>query len=172
MAKPGQQAADGDVWSPRTFLTNYAKLNQNGGGKELFKRMPGGENHAKNLASIAKTAEMVGDASKVWANPSGTAAALSARHAVIGIGATLFVKPLLAAGTVGGLATSHQVSQRLLLNPMFTHWLARAPNVKPAQARAYAQRLVANANISQNEQFQQDVAEYLRAVEDGQEEQD
>ena len=134
--------------------------------------MPGGENHAKNLASIAKTAEMVGDASKVWANPSGTAAALSARHAVIGIGATLFVKPLLAAGTVGGLATSHQVSQRLLLNPMFTHWLARAPNVKPAQARAYAQRLVANANISQNEQFQQDVAEYLRAVDDGQEEQD
>ena len=172
MAKPGQQAADGDVWSPRTFLTNYAKLNQNGGGKELFKRMPGGESHAKNLASIAKAAEMVGDASTVWANPSGTAAALSARHAVIGIGATLFVKPLLAAGTVGGLATSHQVSQRLLLNPMFTHWLARAPNVKPAQARAYAQRLVANANISQNEQFQHDVAEYLRAVEDSQEEQD
>lgn len=170
MAKPGQQAADGDVWSPRTFLTNYAKLSQNGGGKELFKRMPSGESHAKNLASIAKTAEMLGDASKVWANPSGTAAALSARHASIGIFAGLVFKPLLAAGTVGGLVTSHQVSQRLLLNPMFTHWLARAPNVKPAQAKAYMQRLVANANISQNEQFKQDVAEYLRSVEEGQEE--
>jgi len=172
MAKPGQQTADGDAWSPRTFLTNYAKLNQNGGGKELFKRLPGGENHAKNLSSIAKTAEMLGDASKVWANPSGTAAALSARNTLFGVGASYFYEPMLAVGSASGLAASHQISQRLLLNPMFTHWLARAPNVKPAQVRAYTQRLVANANISGNEQFQQDVEEYLRLVEDGQEEQD
>lgn len=172
MAKPGQQGADIDAWSPRTFLTNYAKLHQNGGGKELFKRVPGGENHAKNLASIAKTADMLGDASKVWANPSGTAPALTARGTAYTLTAGAFFQPLLAASTAGGLVGANQVSQRLLLNPMFTHWLARAPSVKPAQARAYAQRLMANANISRDEQFKEDAAEYLRMVEDGQEEQD
>lgn len=172
MAKPGQQGVDGDVWSPRTFLTNYAKLNQNGGGKELFKRIPGGESHAKNLSKIAKTAEMLGDASKVWANPSGTAAALSARGTLYTLTAGAFLKPLLAAGTAAGLVGSHQVSQRLLLNPKFTHWLAQSPDVPPAKARAYAQRLMANATITRDEQFQQDAAEYLRMVEDGQEEQD
>lgn len=169
MAKPGQQNVDGDVWSPRTFLTNYAKLQQNGGGKELFKRVPGGENHAKNLASIAKTADMLGDASKVWSNPSGTAQAMTARGTMYTLTAGAFFQPLLAATTAGGLVGANQISRRLLLNPKFTHWLARANTVPPGQARAYAQRLMANANITRDEQFQQDAAEYLRLVEEGQE---
>lgn len=170
MAKPGQQNVDGDVWSPRTFLTNYAKLQQNGGGKELFKRVPGGENHAKNLASIAKTADMLGDASKVWSNPSGTAQAMTTRGTMYTLTAGAFFQPLLAASTASGLMGANQLSQRLLLNPKFTHWLARANTVPPGQARAYAQRLMANANITRDEQFQQDAAEYLRLVEEGQEE--
>ncbi len=172
MAKPGQQTADGDVWSPRTFLTNYAKLNQNGGGKELFKRLPGGENHANNLGKIAKTAEMLSDASKVWANPSGTAAAVSARGTFYTLTVGAFLKPFLAAGTAGSLVAANQASQRLLLNPKFTHWLARANTVPPAQARAYAQRLMANAALSKDEQFQEDVIDYLFSVEDGQQQQD
>ncbi len=172
MAKPGQQTADGDAWSPRTFLTNYAKLSQNGGGKELFKRLPGGESHANNLSKIAKTAEMLGDASKVWANPSGTGAALSARNTFFGVGASYFVEPFLAIGSAAGLATTHQLSQRLLLNPKFAHWLARANTVPPAKARAYAQRLMATAALTRDEQFQEDVAEYLRAVDDSQQQQD
>jgi hypothetical protein len=172
MAKPGQQGADGDVWSPRTFLTNYSKLNQNGGGKELFKRLPGGEKHAQELASIAKTTEMLGDASKVWANPSGTAAAMSARGALYTMTAGAFFNPLVAARTAAGLGVSHQVSRRMLLNPKFTRWLVQAESINPSQVRAHAQRLVATANISRDEQFKQDTAEYLRMVEDGPEEVD
>ncbi|NTB05832.1 hypothetical protein, partial [Agrobacterium tumefaciens] len=171
MAKPGQQGVDGDVWSPRTFLTNYSKLHQNGGGKELFKRLPGGEKHAQELASIAKTAEMLGDASMIWANPSGTAPALTARGTAYTLTAGAFFQPLLAASTAGGLVGAHQVSQRLLLNPKFTRWLVQGESVKPAQVRAHAQRLIVTANITRDEQFKRDAAEYLRLVEQGQQEQ-
>lgn len=170
MAKPGQQGASGDVWSPRTFLTNYSKLYQNGGGEALFKRLPGGEKHAKDLASIATTAEMLGDASKVWANPSGTAAAMTARGTAYTLTAGAFFKPLAAVATAGGLVGAHQLSQRLLLNPKFTRWLVQAESVKPAQVRVHAQRLIATANITRDEQFKRDAAEYLRLVEQGEQE--
>lgn len=171
-AKPGQQTAEGDVWSPRTFLTNYSKLYQNGGGDALFKRLPGGQQQADQLASIAKAAEMLGDSSKVWSNPSGTAHALAARGAVgtigLGIVGGLFYKPLLlpAAAAGGSMIAANQVSQRLLLNPKFVNWLAKAPNVPPDQAQAYAQRLMATAAITKDPQFQQDATDYLRLVED------
>jgi hypothetical protein len=166
-AVPGQQGAAGDAWSPRTFLTNYAKLYENGGGDALFKRLPGGEQHAENLANIAKAAEMVGDASKIWANPSGTAAALSARGAATGLTAALFLNPMLAAGTAGTLLAGSQVSKRLLLNPKFVSWLADAPRVSPNQTQVYMQRLAKNAPFWGDKQFQQDVRDYLSSVVEG-----
>lgn len=168
MAKPGQQTAEGGVWSPRTFLTNYSKLYENGGGDALFTRLPGGPAHADNLASIAKTAEMVGDSSKVWANPSGTAPALTARGTLYTLTAGAFLQPMLAASTAGGLLGARQLSQRLLLNPKFVDWLAKAPNVPPAQAQAYAQRLMVTATQSHDRQFQQDASSYLGLVQQGQ----
>lgn len=164
-AKPGQQSAAGDEWSPRTFLTNYSKLYQNGGGDALFKRLPGGQQQADQLADIAKTAEMVGNASKVWANPSGTAPALSARGTAVTLTAGWFFHPIVAGATAAGLAGANQLSQRLLLNPKFVNWLAKAPNVPPDQAQAYAQRLMATAAITKDPQFQQDASDYLRLVE-------
>lgn len=163
-ATPGQQGAAGDSWSPRTFLTNYAKLHENGGGDALFKRLPGGEKHAENLADIAKAAEMVGDASKVWANPSGTAPALTARGTLGALTVGAFLQPMVAAGTAGGLLVGNQVSQRLLLNPKFVNWLAKAKEVRPQDAQAYAQRLIATAKMTNDKQFKQDVADYLDAV--------
>ena len=162
-ASPGQQGAAGDAWSPRTFLTNYNKLD--GGSREaLFQRIPGGAKMAGDLADIAKAAEMLGDSAKVWSNPSGTSHAAAARGAVGALTFGAFVRPLYAAGTAGGLLAANQVSQRLLLNPKFVNWLARAPQVRPEQAQAYAQRLVANARLTKDPQFQQDVGTYLSAV--------
>jgi hypothetical protein len=167
-ATPGQQTAAGDAWSARTFLTNYNKLYQNGGGKALFTRLPGGQAHAENLASIAKAADMVGSASKVWANPSGTAPALTARGTLYTLTAGAFIQPMLAASTAGGLVGARQISQRLLLNPKFVSWLAKSPNVPPAQARAHAQRLMGIATMSRDPQFKKDASDYLDLVEQGQ----
>lgn len=163
-ARAGQQNAAGDAWSPRTFLTNYAKLHENGGGDALFKRLPGGQKHADQLADIAKAAEMVGDASKVWANPSGTAAALTAKQTFFSLGAAALLHPLVAAGTAGSLAVANQTSKRLLLNPKFVGWLAEAPKLSPAKLQTSLQRLNANAKLWGDKQFQQDVSEYTNAV--------
>jgi len=168
-AKPGQQTADGDAWSPQTFLTNYAKLNQNGGGKELFKRMPGGEKHANDLAKIAKTAEMLGDASKVWSNPSGTNAAYVATGTFGAIGGGKFLAPFMAAKAAAGLLAVNQASKRLLLNPRFTHWLAQAPKQRSqAQMQSHLQRLTANAKMWGDKQLQQDVQAYVEALQEEQ----
>lgn len=163
MATPGQQTASGDAWSPRTFLTNYNKLYQNGGGEALFTRLPGGRSHADNLADIAKTAEMIGQGSKVWANPSGTSAALSARATLGGIGVGALYSPVLAAGTAGSLVAAHGAS-RLLTNPIFVNWLAKAPQNKQQTMQAYTQRLVVNAKFTKDTQFQQDVDDYLGSL--------
>lgn len=162
-AMPGQQGASGDAWSPRTFLTNYNKLD--GAGKtELFKRLPGGKAHGENLADIAKAADMISQGSKVWANPSGTTAALTARGAFGAIGVGAFFQPVIAAGTAGGLITGNAVS-RLLVSPIFTNWLAKTPKaMTPEKMQSYAQRLAINAQMSKDAQFQQDVSDYMQSV--------
>lgn len=171
-APAGQQNAAGDNWSPRAFLTNYNRMDA-GSRTELFKRIPGGGKMADNLADIAKTADMLGDSSKVWANASGTAPALTARATLgtIGAGAVggIFYAPLIApaATAAGALALANQTSQRLLLNPQFVNWLAKAPQVNPAQAQAYAQRLIGNAKLTNDKQYLQDVRDYLGSVEQG-----
>lgn len=163
-ATPGQQGAAGTDFSPRTFLTNYNKMDPKG-RTALFTRLPGGQAHADNLADIAKTAEMIGQGSKVWANPSGTGAALSARTTLGGIGLSALYSPVLAAGTVGSLVGAHGAS-RLLTNPIFVNWLAKAPSTSPQKLQVYAQRLVINAQSTKDAQFQQDVRDYLDSIGD------
>lgn len=161
-ATPGQQGAAGTDFSPKTFLTNYNKLDPKGRAA-LFTRLPGGKQHAENLADIAKTAEMIGQGSKVWANPSGTGAALSARATLGTIGAGAIFSPMLAAGTAGSLVGANGAS-RLLTNPIFVNWLAKAPTTTPQKFQVYAQRLLINARSTKDAQFQQDVNDYLGSI--------
>lgn len=163
-ATPGQQNATGTAWSPQTFLTNYSKLYENGGGQALFTRLPGGQAHAENLASIAKAAEMVGTSSKVWANPSGTSSATFARGTLGAIGGGFLIAPFVAAKAGAGVLAVNQVSKRLLLNPKFVNWLAKAPQASPAQAQSSLQRLVVDAKVWGDKQLQQDVSTYVDAM--------
>lgn len=162
MATPGQQGASGTDWSPKTFLTNYNKMDPKG-RSALFTRLPGGKAHADNLADIAKTAEMIGQGSKVWANPSGTGAALSARTTLGSLTIGAYFSPVLAAGTAGSLLGAHGAS-RLLTSPIFVNWLAKAPTTSPQKMQAYAQRLAVNAESTRDMQFQLDVRDYLDSV--------
>lgn len=169
--KAGVQNADGDVWSPQVFLTNYNKLYRNDGGAALFTRLPGGETYAKNLQKIAKASEILGDGAKVWSNPSGTSQALVARGTIgtIAAGAVggVLYAPLIAPAAIaaGSLVLGNQVSQRLLLNPKFVNWLANAPPVKTnEQAIAYGQRLLITSQMTNDPQFKQDASEYLQSL--------
>lgn len=169
-ARASNQNVNRDAWSPNTFFTNYNKLYGNGGGEALFKRLPGGKQHADNLADIAKAAEMVNSSSKVWSNPSGTAPALSARAAFSTVVGGVLLSPIVpgalttAATAAGGLVTANATS-RLLLNPKFASWLAKAPNVRPQETQAYVQRLIATTKMTGDKQFQEDVQQYVGALE-------
>lgn len=175
-ANPGQQNAAGDAWSPKTFLSNYNKIEPKT-QQEMFKRLPGGEQHAKNLQEIAKATEMISNASKIWSNPSGTAPALTARATLGTIGAGVlggaFYAPLVApaAAAAGGLVAANGMS-RLLLNPQFVSWLAKAPNIKPQDQQAYALRMLANSRFSPDKQYQEDVQQYLSEVANAQNQQE
>lgn len=162
-ATPGQQNADGSTWSPRTFLTNYNRLDPKS-KVEMFKRMLGGDAHAKNLSDIAKAAEMLGDGSKIWANPSGTGANLTSRATFGALTFGAFFEPITAATVTGGLASGN-LGSRLLLNPTFANWLAKGRNVRPQEMQSHLLRLTANAKLSSDAQFQSDVQEYVNLIE-------
>lgn len=163
-ATPGQQNAEGDIWSPRSFLTGYAKAHESGGLDALFKQLPGGKKHADQLADIAKASEMVTNASKVWANPSGTGAAITTRGAIGTLGAGVLFVPKAAAATVTSLVGVNQLSKRLLLNPNFVNWMAKAPQLRPHETEKHLQRLVANSKLWGDAQFQKDIAAYADLV--------
>lgn len=164
-ATPGQQGAAGDTWSPKTFLTNYNRLDSSSQA-ELFKRLPNGAQAAASLRDIAKAADMIGQGSKVWANPSGTAAALTSRGTMYALTVGAYFQPMLAAGTAAGLLTANAAS-RLLVNPKFVNWLAKVPTIKPQDMQAYQQRLIANIRMTNDPQLKQDVEEYLSSVKQG-----
>lgn len=109
-ATNSNQNAGGDVWSPETFLTNWNKITPKG-KQELLSGFPNSAQVAADIDAVAKTASMMRDNSKLWSNPSGTAANLAARGTIgaIGLGGAAAIAglgsgliPLAAGGSVLG----------------------------------------------------------------------
>ena len=161
-ATPGQQNAEGSVWSPQTFVTNYNKIDPQARAA-LFKRLPGGSQYASDLDTIAKAADMVNQGAKVMANPSGTAAALANRGTISALTVGAYFYPFAAATTAGGLAMGNATA-RLLTSPTFVRWLADAPKIKPEGAAVHMQRILQAARASKDAQFQNDVDAYLQSM--------
>jgi hypothetical protein len=128
-AKPGQQDATGEKWSPETFLTNWSGLKPQA-RDALLSGIPNAPEVRSLIDSVAKVTAMMRENSKMWANPSGTSANASARAVLGAVG-------LGGAGSVAGL-----------LNPLIpigagaalggVNMLARgvtSPNVRNAMMR-------------------------------------
>ena len=94
-ATPGQQNAEGSRWSPETFLTNWNRMSP-AGQRELLSGIPNAGEVKSLVDSVARSASMMRDSSKMWANPSGTGANVAARGVIGAIGAG-------GAGAVAGL---------------------------------------------------------------------
>jgi hypothetical protein len=127
LATPGQQVAAGDAFSASTFLTNWNKVSPEA-KRALFDRH--GPAFSANMDKIARVADRIRTGSKVFANPPGTAnraAAIgyygglagTAGAAAVGAG----VMPL-AGLVIGGLSAN--TASRVMTNPRFVAWLARA----------------------------------------------
>lgn len=169
-ANKGAQNAEGDVFSPATFLTNWNGLSQKGKAA-LF----GNSELRQSLDQIARVASSMKDAGK-YTNTSNTAGALGWQVGISAGAASLANLPTAALA-----ALAQYGSGKLLASPKFASWLARAPrNASPAQARNYVARLksvaasepVIAADVSRFAQFlnaANDVSP-ARAVAQGQQE--
>ncbi|WP_148661727.1 hypothetical protein [Roseateles chitosanitabidus] len=122
-AVPGQQNAEGNAFSANTFLTNVSKMSQ-AARETIFGTTDAGE----LVKKIAKIAETQREGSKVFANPSGTAAA-AAQSAVgggVGMGGIMAatsgsVLPLASAVAVPAAAN---VGARVVTSPRVLRFAA------------------------------------------------
>lgn len=158
-ATPGKQSELGEVFSTESFLTNWNKLHPDAKAS-LFSSMPDGMR--SDLNKIAKVAANVREGSKVFANPSGTAQALSNRDTVGAAIIALFTGHPVAATAIAATIPSANVSARLLTNPTVVRWLANSTRVPieqlPAQLNALSQ-LTWNMKREDREEVQAFVSE-------------
>lgn len=118
VAKPGQQNADGSAWSPETFLTNWNRMAPKARA-EMLSGFPNASQVAADVDAVAKATSMMRDNSKMWANPSGTASAATARTVLGGIGvggagaAMGLVNPLVPAAAAGTVGTTNLIARGL-----------------------------------------------------------
>jgi hypothetical protein len=115
-------------FSSETFLTNWNKLSP-AAKQVLFSGKGFPKSMVKDMNDLTKVASVIRESGKTFKNPSGTADRLAAQGimftaagtAVTGNPAFLAALPLLLAGTAS--------ASRLLTNPRFVSWAARATKI-------------------------------------------
>lgn len=118
---PGSQDETGELFSSRTFLTNYNKLDR-ASQQVLFGRF--GSKFQQDLKKIAVVADKIDKSSQILANPPGTAAAGGAIGSAMAIGGGVASGKFgFASGVIGTLIGANQ-GARLFTNPRFVEWLA------------------------------------------------
>lgn len=128
---PGMQDETGELFSSRTFLTNYNKLDK-ASKQVLFGRF--GSKFQQDLQKIATVSDKIDKASQILANPPGTAAAGGAIGSAMAIGGGVASGKFgFASGVIGTLIGANQAA-RLFTNPRFVEWLAS--NVDKPVSRA------------------------------------
>lgn len=136
VARSGQQNAAGDVWSPETFLTNWNNLSAKG-RNELFSGFPNAAKVRAEVEAAAKAAERMRANSKIWANPSGTSAATTARLTLGSVPATAAAATMglgswmVPAGLVGGLGLTRGAAS-FVTNPRVVDSFANRTQYSPA----------------------------------------
>ena len=124
IAAAGKQNETGELFSTETFLTNWNKLHPDA-KQALFSKY--GFDFTNALDKIAKVAANRREGAKIFANPSGTEAAMTTRYGIMGvIGGLLFGHPGAAATLGGGMLASGAGAKALMTNPDFVKWLAKS----------------------------------------------
>jgi len=172
-AKPGAQSVEGDIFSPGTFLTNWAKLS-NEAKQVLF----GGTRYGELRSQIDRVAR-VSAAMKSKAameNISNTASSSLWTHLMSNLGPTIggtagyaaWGLPGVIAGVGTGMVTPYVVSKKLMTNPDFCRWLANSgrtllngPPTKETVSRMIGRLAVVG---NRNPDIAEDVAAYVRAL--------
>lgn len=170
-AAPGQQNADGSQFSPQTFLTNWNRITPDA-KSALFLGIPNREGLRGKLDSLAKSAERIRDANKVYSNPSGTAQATNVVGAGVGLASGMALiasgKPAAGLSTMGAVLGSMAVANagaQAMTNPKFVGWLAATSGMKPEGMKAHLRRLAITAQSEKDPEGRlrlEELAEGLR----------
>lgn len=159
-ATPGVQDETGQIFSPRTFLTQYASMNP-GAKATLFGAHTG--DLRKNLDTIAEIASKIDQGSKVLSNPPNTAASLFTLGQVGGMaGAVASGNFGTAALLLSGIPASYGAA-KLFTNPDFVRWLARSTELSPTQAQS-ALAALQTIKKRQPDDVQQEIDAYVSRV--------
>ncbi len=126
---PGQQNAEGNAFSSQTFLTNLSKLSP-AARYTIFGRtdVPGIAERVQNFANVADNLKA---GSKVFANPSGTAQALTQRDALLGTGIAAMTGHVGAAALGVGAGVGANMGARVMTAPGVVKYAARATELAP-----------------------------------------
>lgn len=145
-ANPGGQNAEGTMFSPAQFLSNWNRLDP-AAKTGIFLGVKDGGRVRDKLELVAKAAERIKDAGKVYANPSGTAGAAQAASTWVGLGAG--VAGILTGNPTGYKTTGAILSvmgtswgaAKVMTSPRFVDWLAQSTVVPPEKMRQHLYRL-------------------------------
>lgn len=146
MANPSAQDATGEVFSARTFLTNWNKVSTEA-KRALFDRH--GPQFSEDMDRIARVAENIDKGSTVFKNPSGTGNRTAAIGYWLALGHSLYQGDWR---TAGGLAAVGVATNRLahkMTDPGVVKWLADTTRY-PSEA-TFASQLQALRQIGERE---------------------
>jgi len=157
-ASPGAQDAAGEVFSARTFLTNWNNVSTEA-RRALFDRY--GRSFSQQVDRIAKVADMIDKGAGVFKNPPGTAKSLAG----LTYGASL-VGSMFTGGTalLLGAGVSANVAARWLTNPRAVKFLANATTLPKSQVPAFI-TYVAQEGRKTGDQDLQNLAKVLGSAE-------
>lgn len=135
MANPGAQDAAGEVFSARTFLTNWNKVSPEA-KRALFDRH--GPQFSADMERVARVAQNIDQGSAVFRNPSGTGNRTAAIGYWLALGGSLYQQDMRAAGAlIAGGAITNRLAHKLT-DPDVVHWLANTTRF-PGEANFVAQ---------------------------------
>lgn len=164
MANPGAQDGTGELFSARTFLTNWNKVSPEA-KRALFDRH--GPKFSEDMDRIARVADNIDKGAQVYKNPSGTGSRLGAIGYVVALAQTLghgvttgnwWPAAGVAGGGVGGYSTA-----QALTNPKVVRWLADTTRF-PAEANVLAQ--IQTLRQIGEEDGDEDVVAFANALEE------
>lgn len=138
LAAPGKQGAEGNTFSVDTYLTNWNRMSPEA-KRSLFSRY--GESFTRDLDVIAKTAADIKQGGQVYANPSGTAPALTLQHTLGGALIAMLTGHPGVAAAIGGDMIATGAMSRAMTNPRFVNWLARSTTMPTSSAPAMMNEL-------------------------------
>ena len=135
-ATPGNQNADGDAFSPSTFLTNWNKISDPA-KMQLFPD----QSVRAGLDAVAQSASLMRNGSKTFFNNSGT----TASSVQIGATAAALLNPVLAV-KIGTAIAAANGAARLMAKPEFVRWVGKTTQLSPGMLPGALDSLIAQAD--------------------------